>query len=110
MKKDDFEFITHMLESIEAIEHYTKNLSKDEFIKNEEKTDAVVMRVAVIGEAAKSASQDFRDDHKEINWRELAGLRDIVVHQYFYIDLNIIWEVVTLFLPKIKSGLIKLRK
>ncbi len=109
MKKDDFEFVRHILESIELIESYTGEISKEEFIKDREKSDAVVMRLAVIGEATKNLSQGFRDEHDTINWKELAGIRDVLIHQYFAVDLDAVWGIIKTMLPPIKAKLTELQ-
>ncbi len=110
MKKDDFEFVRHILESIDDIENCTKDLSKESFIKNKEKINAVLRSLTVIGEATKNLSQGFRDGHRDVNWKELAGVRDILVHQYFAVDLDAVWGVINIILPQIKTKIKKLQK
>lgn len=104
-KKDDLEFVRHIIEAIKLIETYLKNVKKEEFIGNPEKRDAVIRELTVIGEAAKSISDPFRSKNPSIEWKDLAAVRDIVVHQYFKIDLDIVWDTVKNNLPTLKKKL-----
>lgn len=104
-EKDDIEYIKHIINAIQLIKQYTKDLQKDEFIKNNEKQDAVIRELAVIGEASKNISDSFKVKNNFIEWKKLAGVRDIVVHQYFNIDLDIIWDIIKYDLPELKKKL-----
>ncbi|MCL4362744.1 DUF86 domain-containing protein [Candidatus Parvarchaeota archaeon] len=74
-------------------------------MKNNEKQDAVIRELAVIGEASKNISDSFKVKNNFIEWKKLAGVRDIVVHQYFNIDLDIIWDIIKYDLPELKKKL-----
>ncbi|MCW1294633.1 MAG: DUF86 domain-containing protein [Candidatus Parvarchaeota archaeon] len=104
-EKDDIEYIKHIINAIQLIKQYTKDLQKDEFTKNNEKQDAVIRELAVIGEASKNISDSFKVKNNFIEWKKLAGVRDIVVHQYFNIDLDIIWDIIKYDLPELKKKL-----
>ena len=104
-EKDDIEYIKHIINAIQLIKQYTKDLQKDEFIKNNEKQDAVIRELAVIGEASKNISDSFKVKNNFIEWKKLAGVRDIVVHQYFNIDLDIIWDIIQYDLPELEKRL-----
>jgi uncharacterized protein with HEPN domain len=91
------------LESIQLIESYTRELSKREFLKSIEKQDAIIRRLEIIGEAVKSLSLGLRERYSGIPWRQIAGMRDILVHRYFGIDLDLTWEVIQRDLPKLKQ-------
>ncbi len=108
MKKDPKIFLEHIKESILLIEKYTKDVSQSEFIKNRPLQDAVIRRFEIIGEAVKNLPTPFRSKHPEIPWKQIAGMRDILIHQYFDVDLNLAWQVVKHELPSIKQRLIKL--
>lgn len=88
-----------ILEAIELIGQYTEGLGFPEFESNTEKQDAVVRRLAVIGDAVKGIPEDLRNRHPDVPWREIAGARDILIHEYFRVDLVLAWEMVQTDLP-----------
>lgn len=102
--KDDKLYLTHILECISNIEDYTSN-GRDEFFESTLIQDAVIRNLEVIGEATKSISKLTRDNNIEIPWKEMAGLRDILIHNYFGVDIKIVWNVVDNELRKIRYGL-----
>jgi uncharacterized protein with HEPN domain len=89
MNKDPLVFIEHVLESIDAIKEYTKGLSKEDFSSSKEKQDAVLRRIEIIGEAVKNLPADVKDEYPKIPWKQIAGMRDIVAHNYFGVDLDL---------------------
>jgi len=110
MKKDPKIFLKHILESIDEIEKYIKRFSKGDFLKDRKTQDAVVRRIEIIGEAVKNLPADYKKKHKEIKWREIAGMRDILTHEYFGIDLNIVWRTVKKDIPQLKKKVFGLLK
>lgn len=94
MKKDTIVFLQHILDSISKIEEFTKGMSKAGFIKSVKTQDAVIRRSEIIGEAVKNLPKDFIEKYPEINWAELARMRDKLIHGYFGLDLNITWNVI----------------
>jgi uncharacterized protein with HEPN domain len=82
-----------ILESAEKIISYTHNLTYDEFIADNKTIDAVIRNFEIIGEAANRLPDEFKDQHNEIDWHKIRGLRNRVVHHYFGIDFSIIWSV-----------------
>ncbi|MEJ6951703.1 HepT-like ribonuclease domain-containing protein [Natronospora cellulosivora (SeqCode)] len=77
---------------------------------NQEKQDAVITRIMIIGEATKQISDDLRQQYQHIPWKNMAGMRDILIHRYHGIDLEIIWEVIKVELPEIENDLMKISK
>ena len=110
MKKDDLVFIEHILDSINAIEEFSKNLTRRELENNRLKRSAIVREIEIIGEAAKNISNNFKNDYNEIPWREIIGTRDKVIHHYFGVDLEIVWRIITIFLPDLKKKLEKIQR
>ena len=90
--------------AIERIEEYTEGLDFDDFLENKLVQDAVVRRLEIIGEAVKIIPEDIRNKKPEIEWRKIAGLRDILIHAYFGIDFDIIWDIVKNKLPELREN------
>jgi uncharacterized protein with HEPN domain len=109
MKRDINLFISDILESINLIEEYTKNITEEELSKNKLTQDAIVRRFEIIGEAVKNIPNNFRDKHPNIPWREIAGLRDVLIHGYFGINLIRVWKVIKEDLPKLKKELLSIK-
>jgi uncharacterized protein with HEPN domain len=105
VSKDIGVFITHMLESISLIENYTADIGKERFLKSSQIQDAVIRRLEIIGEAARNMPDDFKEKHSDIPWREITGLRNILIHEYFGIDLELTWTTVKNSLPELKQKL-----
>lgn len=107
MKKEPKIFLKHILDSIEIIESYTSHLTKSEFLLNLQAQDSVIRRLEIIGEASKSLPESFKKAHPEIPWTKVGGLRDILIHEYFGVDLQILWPIVTTELPLLKEIALK---
>lgn len=110
MKRDIGLYLDDILESIEKIEDYTHGLSEEEFSRNTETQDAVVRRLAIIGEAVKHLPEDLRLKHKQIPWKQIAGARDIFVHEYFGIGTERVWQTIHEDLPGLKMLIQELLK
>ena len=85
-------FIDDILSAINSIFEYTHNIDYDKFINNKMIIDAVIRNFEIIGEAAKNISDDIRNKYPDISWKELAGMRDKLIHNYFGISHEIIWD------------------
>ena len=89
-------------ESIEKIERYTEGMAQGDFENDEKTTDAVVRNLEIVGEAANRLPKDFVNHHSEIDWVKIVGLRNRIVHEYFGVDLQIIWQIIKSDLPEFK--------
>jgi len=103
LKKDEVR-LRHMLDAVKQIEMYVA-IGRDEFMSNVHWQDAVVRRLEIIGEATKNVSSDIRDRFPDIQWRRIAGLRDVLIHDYMHVNLNIIWNITQNELPELKQQL-----
>jgi len=86
-------YLFHIAESFRNVLEYTDGIDYTTFVGDKMRKDAVIRNYEIIGEAAKNVSDEFRRAHPEIDWRGLAGLRDILIHQYFGINLETVWQI-----------------
>jgi uncharacterized protein with HEPN domain len=108
MRKDDNIYLESILENIHKIEKYSAGMSKDEFYSNELVQDAVIRNIEIIGEASKKISPEFKKTYYEIAWKEMAGIRDKLIHDYLGVDIDVIWKTIQEDIPFLKSQLSKI--
>jgi uncharacterized protein with HEPN domain len=101
-KRSDRLYISDIYQSIEKIERYVFGLSLDDFKINDLVIDAVARNLEIIGEAARMLSSDLKERHPELPWSKIISLRNYAIHEYFGIDLAIIWNIVTNDIPLTK--------
>ena len=97
--KDDRVLITHILNEIRFLRKISAGRKYDDLLSDEYYSHAVIRALEVIGEASKNLSPRLKADHPDIAWREIAGMRDTVIHRYFEINWQIVWSVITDDLP-----------
>lgn len=103
MKRETRLFVEDILDSLVRIEDYTRNLKQEEFFRDSRTQDAVIRRLEVIGEAVKNLPEDFRERYPDIPWRQAAGLRDVLIHGYFRVNVARVWQMIKQDLPSLKS-------
>lgn len=104
MSKRDYDlFLQDMLDCISRIEKYTKGFTQKRFENNEMVADAVVRNLEIIGEAARNIPTDLRKISPEIPWKKIVGFRNIVIHEYFHVDLSNTWVIIKKQLPGLKK-------
>lgn len=108
MKKGPIIFVRHILEAIDALESYSKGFSKENLLTDRMRKDAIVRELEIIGEAVKNLPKDFTEKYPQVKWSDIARTRDIIIHRYFGIDLNEIWNIVSEDLPVLKKGLLEI--
>jgi len=102
MPRDYRVFLDDILEAVTKAKEYTAGFSEEQFCADRRTVEAVVWNLQIIGEAAKNIPEEIRSRYPDVPWRDMAGLRNIIVHQYFGIKLDLIWKVVQNDLPLIE--------
>ncbi len=110
MKKNLKILLFDILDSIEKIEEYIKDITEDKFFNNLQTQDAVVRRIEIIGEAVKSLPISFKEKYSDIPWRKIAGTRDVVIHNYSDVDVVLVWEIAKREIPVLKKQIFELLK
>ena len=109
-KKDPLVFVGHIIESIEKIEDFSKDLSKEDFFNDEMRQSAIVRQVEIIGEASKNISESFRNKYLNIPWKAMIGTRDKIIHHYFGVDLEAVWRILEKDIPELKKEILKIKR
>lgn len=104
-KRDPDLLVEDMLTAIRKIDRYTSGMDQELFRQDEKTVDAVVRNLEILGEATRQMPEDFAAGHPDVPWRQIAGLRNRIVHDYFGLDMEIIWEVIRNDLPQLQAWL-----
>lgn len=110
MKKDPKIFLEHILECVGLIEEYTQGVTRERFFESKQLQDSIIRRIEVIGEAVKNIPQEIKDRYSDIPWKQIAGMRDILIHEYWGIDLNLTWNITAKQILELKEKIIKIKK
>lgn len=97
-----------ILDSINLVEHYVYGLTKKNFLKSQQVQDAVLRRIEIIGEAVKYLPLELKRKHTNIPWNEISDMRNIIVHEYFGVDLELTWKTIKIDIPILKKQLTKI--
>ena len=103
--KNYLEYLKHIRDECKYLLDHTEGLTQDEFIEDVTLKRAFVRSLEIIGEATKRIPPEFRDKYPDVNWREMAGMRDVLIHDYLGINYNIVWDVVVNHIPQLFDNL-----
>ena len=101
--KNDLVFIKHLLDGINSIEKFSRNLTKEKLSTDELRQFALIRAIEVLGEAARNISTELKKRYPEVEWKKMIGTRDKLIHHYFGVDNNVIWEIIITYLPILKK-------
>jgi uncharacterized protein with HEPN domain len=104
-KRETLLLLDDMLQSAKKIKRYTEDLDFNSFLSDDKTMDAVVRNFEIIGEAANRIDEEFRLNHPEIEWKRIRGFRNRIVHDYFGIDYEIVWEIIETYLDGLTDWL-----
>ena len=103
MPREYRDYLEDISDSIRKIKAFTRNMTLEEFTADEKTRDAVLRNLEVIGEAVKNLPDEIKEDNTEIDWKGIAGLRDILSHAYFGIDDEIVWDIIQNKIPELED-------
>ena len=101
--RDDRAYLQHILQCIQRIEEDIRD-GRDRFFASHTLQDAVIRNLQVLAESTKRLSEEVKSGHSEIEWGSIAGLRNVLVHAYFEVNLNLVWEIIKSDLPRLKTA------
>ena len=104
-KRGDIEFLIDIDEAIRRIEFYAQDTNYENFLEDIKTQDAVIRNLEIIGEAAKNITDKLKEKHPQILWKDLAGIRDKLIHHYFGVNLEIVWTVIDEDLPQLRKDI-----
>jgi len=108
MSKDYKILAGHILESIEWIEKYIKNLSENDFVASVQTQDSVIRRLEIIGEAIGKFPEEIKNRYPDVQWEEIYGMRNFLIHEYFGVSIHLVWNTVKKDIPKLKKQMKKI--
>jgi len=102
-KRGDIELLDDISEAIRRLEIYSQNMRYEDFLEDTKTQDAVIRNLEIIGEAAKNITDELKEKHPQIPWKDLAGIRDKLIHHYFGVNLEIVWTIIDEDLPQLRK-------
>jgi len=109
-EKDVKVYLDDILESIKKIKKYVEGLSEEEFYDKDQVQDSVLRRLEIIGEAVSNLPKEFKEEHSGVPWREISGMRNVLIHEYFGVNMERVWKVVEEDLPELERRVEEIKK
>jgi uncharacterized protein with HEPN domain len=108
--RDYRDYLQDILEAVDDIENFVDNMTYEQFVKDRKTLNAIVRSIEIIGEASKNIPESMKAKYKELPWKQMAGMRDKLIHAYFGLDLETLWKAVTENIPPLKKSIQKILK
>ena len=108
MPREYEDYLRDLLDAIEKVQTFIKNLEFEDFKQDDKTKFAVIRGLEIIGEATKHISEEFRKKYPEVPWKDMAGMRDVLIHGYFGIDEETVWITVKEKIPQLKPSIEKI--
>ncbi len=108
MHNRDTTYLNHILDCINDIEHFIDGYSEQQFVTDKKTFNSTIRMFEIIGEATKKISPELKQNNSEVEWKKMAGLRDVLIHDYEGVDLNAVWQIIQIHIPTLKIQIQKI--